>query len=54
MEDKTMRRKKSPKSKKKALKKVALKPIKTLTTLQVPGIVGESTSSRHEGWIEIF
>lgn len=49
-----MATKKSPKSRKKALKKVPLKPIKTLKPLTLPGITGESQKSGAEGWIEIF
>lgn len=54
-EDKTMATKKSPKSRKKGLKKVALKPIKTLKPLYTDfgNIKGDTTSAGHEGWIEV-
>ncbi|MGH9733933.1 MAG: hypothetical protein ACRD8A_05020 [Candidatus Acidiferrales bacterium] len=49
-----MTSKKSPKSRKKGLKKVALKPIKTLKPLSFGSIQGDSTKSGANGWIEIF
>ena len=53
LEDKAMATKKAPKSRKKGLKKVALKPIKTLKPLSYGSIQGDSTQAGHEKWIEI-
>lgn len=47
-----MATKKPPKSRKKGLKKVALKPIKTLKPLTYGDIKGDSTSQGFQDWIQ--
>ncbi|HTU32907.1 MAG TPA: hypothetical protein VMF66_03800 [Candidatus Acidoferrum sp.] len=47
-----MATKKAPKSRKKALKKVSLKPIKTLKPLTYGDIKGDATTQGFEGWIQ--
>lgn len=50
-----MATKKSPKSRKKALKKVALKPIKTLKGIYMNygNIKGDATTQGSSSWIEV-